>query len=429
MPISAEEADRALAGLETYDRIVIAVSGGADSTTLMHLAVEWARRKGLAPNCIQAVTVDHGLRAGSAEEAVTVSGAAAALGLAHTTKTYNGPVPAGSFAQSFARDLRYRLLAEAAHDTLTPGARAALLTAHHQDDQAETVLMRLARGSGVDGLAGIRRTRRLDDDVDLVRPLLGFPKARLQASLAERGAAWIDDPSNTNQRFERVRLRARAAARDALGLTTAALALSARRAERAGVALRVALDRCLATPAVAVHPLGWVRLDWPLLMLEPEDIRLRALVAVIAAVGGQAPVSLGALEDLTVDAGWPSVAGKTFGHCSFLATQGSHVDVIREPGRGQPAGRLVAPGETLFWDNRLHVRAGPGTPPGAELRWLTADGRAQALERGGTLPPIPREAVLTLPSLWTSQTLLSAPALGVGGPTLTVAPFELRNGA
>ena len=426
-PISPIEADRALAGLEAYDRLIVAVSGGADSTALLHLLVEFAARSGLPPSRLLAVTVNHRLRPESAAEAMRVAAAAAALGVPHLTKTYDGPLPTAPFAQAWARDLRYRLLAEAARDGLIPGTTAAILTAHHQDDQAETLLMRLARGSGIDGLAGIRRRRVLATGVDLIRPLLGFPKDRLLASLIARGAAWIDDPSNTNQRFERVRLRARTTARADLGLTTPALALAAGRAGRASLALGALTDRFLASAGVMVHPLGWVWLDWPALLQEPDEIRLRALATIIASVGGQGPPSLGDLEALTVETGWSNPAGKTFGHCSFLAGAGAAVDIVREPGRGQPAPQPIDPGEAIVWDGRYRIRSGPQVPAGAELRWLTADGRAQALAVGGTAPSIPKAAILTLPSVWQGTALLAAPAIGIGTELLEIEPFRLRS--
>jgi tRNA(Ile)-lysidine synthase len=423
--ITAVEAEQALVTVWHYDRIVLAVSGGADSTALMHLFADVARGRSIPLSRVTVVTIDHNLRQGSAAEAAEVSTAAAALGLAHETRTYDGPVPAVPFAQSWARDLRYRLLTKAARDGLRPGEIAAVLTAHHQDDQAETVIMRLARGSGVDGLAGIPPVRPLADAIDLVRPLLAFSKARLHASLTARGVTWIDDPSNTNQRFERVRLRARAPAREKLGLTSPAMALSAQRAARASRALAVMTERFLSSAAVEVDGLGFVRLNWDSLLAEPEDIRLRALATIIASVSGRAPVSLGDLEAFTIANGWASPAGKTFGYCAFRGDHGT-LEIVREAGRGQPAPIPLTRGEDMFWDGRFQVRASSNVPEGAELRWLTAEGRAAALAAGGATPRAPSAAVLTFPSLWQGMRLIAAPFLGIGVDLLAVTPFRLR---
>ncbi len=428
-PVTAVEADRAFAGLQVYDRIIVAVSGGADSTALMSLVISWAQRHDLSLDRFHAVTVDHGLRPGSADEAAKVAVTAASLGISHTIQTYDGPVPAAPFAQSWARDLRYRLLVEATNRVLPSHGRAAVLTAHHQDDQAETVLMRLARGSGIDGLAGIRRIRRLDDRVDLIRPLLGNGKDRLMASLQAAGLPWVDDPSNTNPRFERVRLRTRTTDRDKLGFTSSSLALSAARAGRASAALNAMTDRFLAGPAVDVHPLGFVSLDWAGLLAEPEDIRVRALACIIASVGGRGSVPLSALEAFSVGAHWSLPTGKTIGHCSFLKSRatapGTWLDIVREPGRGPKVAVPVTSLGRALWDGRLRLEVGSGVPDTADIRWLSADGLEQAMALGGVAPSVPRAVLLTAPSVWQGGALLSAPALEIEVSQLRVAPFIL----
>ena len=170
------------------------------------------------PN-VRVATVDHRLREESGREAEIVAGHSAALGFYHTTLRWEGAKPARGIPNA-ARNARYELLEAHARSF---SENSAVVTAHHQDDQAETVFMRLARGGGVDALAAMRDERDISDGspVRLVRPLLGFSKARLIASLNARGVSWLDDPTNSNMKFERARVRQTL---EASGLDAAALA-------------------------------------------------------------------------------------------------------------------------------------------------------------------------------------------------------------
>ena len=180
-------------------RVGVAVSGGSDSLALLLLAAAASSGR------VQAATVDHGLRSENAEEARFVAGVCEELGVPHATLSA-GPPAAGGSVQARARALRYRLLAEWAE-------RAGLshvATAHHADDQAETLLMRLARGSGLPGLAGIRRARPLSEGsgVQLVRPLLSWRRDELAEVVEAAGLNAVDDPSNRAPKFDRTRFRA-----------------------------------------------------------------------------------------------------------------------------------------------------------------------------------------------------------------------------
>lgn len=178
-------------------KLAVAVSGGGDSLGLLLLAAR------TFPGRVTALTVDHGLRAAAAAEAAGVAAHCAALGVPHTTLRWEGDKPRGNL-QAAARAARYRLMADwcAAHGI------ALLLTAHHADDQAETLLMRLQRGSGSAGLAGIRAVRPLAPGVTLLRPLLGVRRAALAAMVAAAGWTPVDDPSNADPRFDRTAARA-----------------------------------------------------------------------------------------------------------------------------------------------------------------------------------------------------------------------------
>lgn len=189
------------AALGTRDQphmpLAVAVSGGPDSVALLLLAhAAFSGR-------VTALTVDHGLRPGSADEAATVARHCAAAGIRHVTLVWQGEKPRANL-QARARTARYRLMA----DWCAVNAVPLLATGHHADDQAETLLMRLARGSGSAGLAGIRASRPLGQGVTLVRPLLGVRRAALAQVAAAGGWPLVDDPGNRNPAHDRTHARA-----------------------------------------------------------------------------------------------------------------------------------------------------------------------------------------------------------------------------
>src|SRR5262245_45128501 len=247
-PIRREELAGVFAGLLGHPaaRLALAVSGGSDSVAMMVLFADWLDQGGdIGRHTV--LTVDHHLRPTSGAEARRVADRAIALGFRHVVLDWQDLKPPTGL-QAAARDARYRLMREylAAHGMRT------LLVGHTRDDQAETLLMRLARGSGLDGLAAMASARDLElpeecGPLRVVRPLLGFSKARLRATLEERGIAWMEDPSNAEPTFERTRWRAACSDLQALGLSSAMLALSARRLERARAALEALTDaQCVA---------------------------------------------------------------------------------------------------------------------------------------------------------------------------------------
>ncbi len=215
------------------EAVAVAVSGGPDSLALLVLATQ--RFEGRT----WALTVDHGLRDGSAAEAEAVAAICAARGVPQATLRWDGPKPRANL-QAAARAARYALMSGWCATYRVP----LLLTAHHADDQAETLLMRLARGSGSSGLSAIRAVRALTPDVTLVRPLLSVRKAALAAVVAEAGLIPIDDPSNRDARFDRTLVRAALAATP--WFDPQRLAESAARLADAEAALDWAADRAWA---------------------------------------------------------------------------------------------------------------------------------------------------------------------------------------
>ncbi len=200
----AEAAGRLLQSFKRPARLLIAVSGGSDSTGLL-VALTTLCATGRYPDItLSACTIDHDLRAGSAEEARWVEALCARHGIAHVTRRWHGDKPAAGL-QAAAREKRYDLLTEAA---IEMGADA-ILAAHNSDDQNETVAMRAARAPEGIGLSGMADAVLLNGSVWLLRPFLLVERAVIRAFLVAHGESWLDDPSNDNPRFERVRLRQR----------------------------------------------------------------------------------------------------------------------------------------------------------------------------------------------------------------------------
>jgi tRNA(Ile)-lysidine synthase len=288
-PISALAARGLFAGWTRAPALVLAVSGGPDSLALLWLAARWRRALKNGPTLI-AVTVDHGLRPEAAREARDVKRLAASLGVAHRTLRWTGAKPETGLPAA-ARDARYRLLARAARSS---GA-THILTAHTRDDQAETLLMRMARGSGLAGLAAMARESHREGVV-LARPLLDVAKAQLIATLASAKVAFADDPTNRDIHFTRPRLRALMPGLAAEGCDSRNLARLAARLARANAALEVLVDGAERFLALRSAPRPGV--DARIFAALPEEIRLRLLLRMINRVGHEGPAELGKAEAL-----------------------------------------------------------------------------------------------------------------------------------
>jgi tRNA(Ile)-lysidine synthase len=295
-PVSAAEAKPLFASLARVPALVLAVSGGPDSTALLLLMARWRRALNVGPKLL-AVTVDHGLRPASAAEARTVKTLARRLGVPHRTVRWQGKKPTTGLQQA-ARDARYRLLAAAAKSAQA----SAVVTAHTLDDQAETVLLRMSRGSGLSGLGAMARESPLPASghkIVLVRPLLDMPKARLIATLARAKIEFAQDALNRDPRFTRARLRELMPALAREGLSARSLARLAGRLRRADAALEMAVED--AMERLFQKPLsdsGAVVLDAEKFVRLPAEVALRLLGRAIARVGAQGAIRLGKLENL-----------------------------------------------------------------------------------------------------------------------------------
>jgi tRNA(Ile)-lysidine synthase len=242
---------------------------------LMHLLARWGSEHDVP---VLVATVDHGLRPEAAEEAAFVAREAAALGFSHRTLVWTGEKPRTGL-QEAARKARYRLLVEYAREA---GA-SHLVTAHTLDDQAETILMRLAKGSGLKGLRGMRRERDRDG-VRHVRPLLDWPKAMLLQLCRENGWRFVSDPSNADERFTRVRWRRLMPLLVEEGLTAGRLARLAERVAGADTALEVKARQALETAAPEAGE-GEFSFQAACLAGEPFEIALRVLEQALGRIG------------------------------------------------------------------------------------------------------------------------------------------------
>lgn len=404
LPLSMEEAMELLQPLTHYPRIALAVSGGPDSLALLHLAHR-LRDAGTLQSEITVLTVDHGLRAGSCDEAQMVGSLAARFGIDHAILDWRPSEYPRTGLQEAARSARYGLMAEYCHAHEIP----ALVTAHQLEDQAETMLMRLARGSGLDGLAAIPEQSHWAGLV-ILRPLLSVPKARLKATLRAAGIDWAEDPTNRDPRYERARIRAAREAMDALGLAPEALARSARRLARARQALDRATEDFLARHCVTSGA-GYCTLDVEALLNAPEEIALRALGSVIETVGARSATSnLAKLESLLAAIKEEPATSQTLGGCRLqLLEQG--LGVFREARRGGLPTVALAPGGRALWDNRFSVALAPGAQGPVTVKAL---GEGLSKERRAEFPQlesVPRSARLALPACWREGELISVPTV------------------
>lgn len=277
--IADHEFEDAFTDLAGATLVLVAVSGGPDSTALMHALALWSARRG-GPK-LSVATVDHGLREGSRREADDVGRAASRLGLNHLVLPWTGKRRQRP-SQEAARQARYDLLVGHA-DRL--GA-THLATAHTLDDQAETLLIRMAAGSGVSGLAGMRKEIRRGS-LRHARPFLAFPKARLVATCRGRGWDFVEDPSNLDTTFARARWRRVLPLLAKEGLDAGRLARLAERVARAEAALDAIASQ--AFDQLATIGDGRAVLPFRLLLAEPSEIALRVLALALGRVAPPGP--------------------------------------------------------------------------------------------------------------------------------------------
>ena len=408
-PLTSAEFGRLMDGVGPFEpapRIAVAFSGGPDSTVLLHLAIDWMKTAGGA---VVALVVDHGLRAESAAEAVVAAQRARRAGAEVVVLTRQGEPPHASI-QAAARAERYRLLVGWC---ATEGI-LHLMLAHHREDQAETLLLRLARGSGVDGLAAMAPVSEWPD-LRLLRPLLDVPKDRILATLTARGLAAIGDPSNRNERFDRVRVRNILPLLADVGLGPERLAWTAIRMGHARAALERETARVLAR-AVAVFPEGYARLDVDVLNRQPDEIGLRVLSRLVSMIGGrQHPPRLDRMIRLLANlrSDVPR-RGHTVGGCRLTRDRRGFLAVREAAGI---EGAVHAAGG-VRWDGRFLIRCAARASRDLTVARLDLAGWRQAVTavpalRHSVVPPAVRQ---TLPAVFDLEGVLEIPHLSFVRP-------------
>lgn len=325
----------------------------------MWLAARWAKSLKNPPK-IDVLTVDHGYRAESAEEARKVMAWAGALGLTAHILTSSGAKPDSGLQQK-ARRLRYRLMA----DWCRKAGAEVLVTAHTLEDQAETFLMRLARGSGVIGLGAMAAEGTSEDGLPVVRPFLGISRSRLRATLTMAGHPWIEDPSNENTQFERVRMRKMMPKLAEIGLTSEALARSAKRLGRAAKPL-LRSSEALFEQAIEMRPQGYARVNLEKFQGTEAEIRILALQELLKILGGTNDLAqLSEIERLEDWINHGTGQARTLAGCR-IARRSRMLVVGREPGRIAEEAVALPPQGEVIWDRRFSV-AWANRPEGSSI--------------------------------------------------------------
>ena len=371
-------------------KVAVAVSGGGDSLALLHLM---HRAAGHAT--LHAVTVDHGLRAQSAAEALGVAAFCQGLGISHTTLHWRDHSQTGNLMDR-ARTARTRMITDWAQQFEI----THIALGHTSDDQAETFLMGLARAAGLDGLAGMRNRWVGESGLIWQRPLLAHSRASLRDYLRRHSIPWVDDPTNDDDSYTRVKARKVLAALAPLGLTVQNLTTSIIHLATAQQALQHGLSAAIA--AHVTTPSGAVSIDGKGFASVPPDLQRRLLMAAIGWLSADPYSPRGAKQMHLLDA---MLAGRdaTLNGCRFRCERGGLV-VTREA----KAVATTVSSTTDLWDNRWHLN-GPHAPD-LILRALGAEGLRLCKNWRDTGHS--RDALLVTPGVWRKDALISAPLAG-----------------
>jgi tRNA(Ile)-lysidine synthase len=383
-----QDCEKLFAALRDERQIAVAVSGGSDSMALLRLAEQWSQHR----IKISVLTVDHGLRPEAAAEAVKVAEWCALLNLEHHTLRWEGPKPKTGL-QAKARTARYDLLST----WCKAKGVAYLLTGHTMDDQAETVLMRQQRTDTAESLAGIWETT-VWDGVKVFRPLLGQSRADLRIYLTGLGQPWIDDPSNSDRRFERVRVR-ETLAEEGRRVELADIAVKAGRTARA---MALATDQWL-NGQLTSYPEGFGAIPRAgFYELEPA-LQRRLLQQLLLIYGAGNPAGPGELDYLAKWIMGQGISRRTLGGAMFACRQSS-VLIGREWARISPDPVVVPDSGETLWDGRFLIQA----PPQAQV---VPVGRLQGVARREEIPSFVQQS---LPAVLTGDGGVVIPHLAAG---------------
>lgn len=376
------------------DHLGVAVSGGGDSVALLVLLHRLSAEDGFDLSC---VTVDHGLRPEAASEAQEVARLCAALAVPHRTLHWRGWDKTGN-TQNAARMARYALMADWAQTQ----AISTILLGHTLDDQAETVVMRLARGAGVDGLSAMAGTRTAHGIV-WSRPLLGISRAALRAFLRAEGIAWSEDPSNDDTKFERIKVRQILEVLAPLGIEPAGLAQVAQHMASAREALD--MQTCATAKSIVSLAGGGLRITYDRFEALPPEIARRLILGALQWISGAPYAPRGRSLAIALQAVRDS-GSATLDGC-HLQRKNDALWVFRE----YKAVRDLSSRPDALWDGRW-VISGPART-GQTVRALGETGLAECpkwREMG-----LPRALLRATPAIWDDRGLCAAPVAGNAG--------------
>ena len=381
-----QKSDALFATLRNERHVALAVSGGSDSIAMLRLAEQWS--KGSLK--LTALTVDHGLRRGAAAEAEQVAAWCAALSIDHHTLQWQGKKPKTGL-QAKARTARYDLMTAwcARHQV------GWLLTAHTQDDQAETVLMRKARTNSVESLAGIWETT-VWGGVKILRPFLGQRRSDLRSYLNRIGQAWIDDPSNDDESFERVRVR-----KALRGDRIADLAKIAVNAGRASRDLETAALAWLKQK-LTIFPEGYGTVPRAAFMALAAELQRRVLQHLIQCFGVGNRVDPGELDHISSWIRGGGQSRRTLGG-AVIAGRKEILVVGREAGRISNAALQVPSSGEILWDGRFAIVALPHSQ-------VVAAGKIKGFARRKDIPGFVQAS---LPAILLGDGTIAVPHLGI----------------
>lgn len=398
-----------LGPFEKHPTIAVAVSGGADSMALAILANRWVRRR---RGKLVALTVDHGLRPGSRAEALEAHERLKQFDIACHLLTWRGDKPASGI-QAAAREARYRLMAQRCCRL----GILHLLVAHHREDQAETMLHRLGRSSGVDGLAGMASINELPD-IRLLRPCLSFPRDRLRRVLQKFRLAWAEDPSNQDAGYARVRLRSLLPALASEGITPATLTGTAHR--MAAVRRRLEAETaCFLSAHAALYPEGYAMVDRAAMAAAEPEVSKRVLMALSTSIGGNAyppryanlaVLWQGMCDSVLQRSRWRP---RTLAGCRIIAS-GPDFLICREAGRCEVI--TTRSGSNVVWDSRFSIRMRGADADSDEIYSIKSLGETGWAAIGEKIDPsladlVPKVALFALPAFYIRSALVAVPHL------------------
>lgn len=375
-------------------KIAVAVSGGADSMMACYMAKDFCSNHGIE---LHAVVVDHMLREESSIEAQYVSGFLKDQDVNVVVLKWNGDKPSSNI-QAIARNERYKIISS----YCKLNGIDHLITGHHADDQAETVFMRIMRGSGVDGISGIKQISKISD-INILRPMLSIDKESIIAAIEEVKWAYVDDPSNKNEKFSRVQVR-NFLSDPKWRFMKSKLVLLSKNAGRSRDYLEQQTSFFLRDFCV-ISPAGTFSINLNAFLSAHEEIALRSLCRILMHVGGSdVPTRLAQLERVYNDLLLNSWKDRTLFGCLIRVRRGNLI-VIREWDDIPPLTKLIANCEVL-WDRRFIIKSSVG---GCVKRLSVSDIK-QCLGEYASASGVSYEVLKTLPFVFNDDgVIIGAP--------------------